>query len=81
MAEQRKRQTYTENLASINTALFYINTHLQNIDVHLERLNDSSNKHAEQIAKNTTWISAIRWIAGIVVVGASSWLSKLQGWW
>ncbi len=81
MAEQQKRQTYTENLASINTALIYVNTHLQNIDTHLQRLNDSSSKHGLQIAKNTTWLCSIRWIVGIVVVGVSSWLTRLQGWW
>ena len=81
MVEQEKRQTYTENLASINTALIYVNNHLQNIDTHLERINGTLTDHDKQIIHNTTRLGGIQGMIGAVFAGGAAWLARLQGWW
>lgn len=78
MADKR---SYKEVLASLETHIIYINNHLGNIDKHLEKQNTSIADHGKSIAKNSTWITAIRWVIGLIMVGAITWFTHLQGVW
>jgi len=65
MADKR---SYKEVLASVETSLIYMNNHLGNIDSHLERQNNSLTEHGKSIAKNTTWISALKYAVYVIVI-------------
>jgi hypothetical protein len=64
----RKRR-YTETVASIETALTYINNHLKNIDSHLNRQNEALTEHSKAIARHGAWITAFKWLIIVATSG------------
>ena len=61
MTEKRK---YTEVLASIETHITYINTHLRNLDGHLEKINTTNLAQEVKILRNKDRIGLIYKIGG-----------------
>ncbi len=62
------KRSYKEILSSVETHFIYINNHLNNIDKHLERQNNSITEHGKSITKNSTWISAIKYMVYMLIV-------------
>jgi len=78
-------RSYKEILASVETALSYINNHLSNIDGHLEKINTTNLNQEVKIARNKDRIGLILKIGGsslvVLIGGAVAWFIKLQGVW
>ena len=61
------RKSYTEIVATIETHMSYIQNHLRNIDSHLEKLNTTNATQNSRLDKQGTWLSAVKWVVGIMV--------------
>jgi len=54
---------------------------VEKLEIHQSEANGYSRQNMENTAKNTTWISALRWVIGIAIAAMVGWLGRLEGWW
>jgi len=54
---------------------------VEKLEKHQLEANGYIKENIKQTANNTAWISAMRWVIGLLAAGVITWLTHLQGLW